>query len=148
MSNITENHPHLRLVAQFARNNPRAKIDCMICSLAGDRIPPPGFPPILTQASWFMTTGIWLTRLVRLIDLRGIMPAGTLPLSVHYMYFYHADRLDGRFEWLNVPNLKFFFPGEKVLQENFERDLILDWATAEVAKVCVEYAKSWIKNGI
>jgi len=146
--NIIGNPSHLRPVAQFARSNPRARIDYTTCEFGSHNVDVmPGFLPMFTQTSRFMKTGIWLTHLARSIDLRGIIPAGKSYLPDEYMFYHHADQPNRRFEWLNVPNLK-FWPGEKVLQENSERDLILDWATAEVAKVCAEYAKIWIKNGI
>ncbi|KAH4978945.1 hypothetical protein HBI77_223720 [Parastagonospora nodorum] len=71
-----------------------------------------------------MNKGIWLTYLVRSIDLRGIMLAGK-SLPNHHMYYYHDDQPDRSCEPLNVASLK-FWPGEKFLVTTFEEELFTD----------------------
>ncbi|KAH3905176.1 hypothetical protein HBH56_221190 [Parastagonospora nodorum] len=109
------------------------------------------WPPNDAQrAAKFMNKGIWLTYLVRSIDLRGIMLAGK-SLPNHHMYYYHDDQPDRSCEPLNVASLK-FWPGEKFLVTTFEEELFTDarWdgITKAGAKVCTNVTEDWVKNGI
>lgn len=76
MVDMIESPSYRRHVAQFARNNPRAKIDYIIRDSRSDHVDTlPGFS-MGTRPARFMNKGIWLSHLLRSIDLRGIMPVG------------------------------------------------------------------------